>query len=287
MLAGLAVVLAWPQIRPHLIGAAASALLHPHRRALAVSMPENGREHQVISRDGLSLRGWYFACEGERRGTIIYLHGVGDNRSGVVGLADRFLPKGFDVVGMDSRAHGESQGEICSYGVFEKEDLRVLIETLPPGPIVLFGGSLGGAIALQTAAVEPRVSAVVAIETFSDLRVVAEERAPKFFSKTMIEDAFALAAEKGGYHADEASPRVAASLVKVPVLLIHGSADRDTPPNHSERIHDALAGPKKLILVPEASHNRSVTPEVWEQIEDWILELVPGGPLEDEEFKKE
>ncbi len=272
----VALIAVWPLARPHLVGAAASALLQPHRRALDIPMPANAREHRVISSDGLRLHGWFFPCEGQRRGTIIYLHGIGDNRGGVIGVAERFLPLGFDVVGMDSRAQGKSEGEICSYGVFEKEDVKALIDTLPPGPVLLLGGSLGGAIAIQTAAVEPRVSVLVAIETFSDLRLVAEERVPGFFSRSMIEDAFLLAAEKGGYHAADASPVNAAKVVKVPVLLIHGEEDRDTFPDHSLRIHEALGGKKQLILVPDAGHNQSASAGVWLQIEEWVLESLPA-----------
>jgi len=87
-------------------------------------------------------------------------------------------------------AHGESGGEACAYGFFEKEDLRRVLDTLDPGPIVLVGTSLGAAVALQEAAQDPRVTAVVAAETFSDLRTVATERAPFFFTSSIIERAF-------------------------------------------------------------------------------------------------
>jgi pimeloyl-ACP methyl ester carboxylesterase len=52
----------------------------------------------------------------------------------------------------------------------------------------------------------------------------------------------------------------------VPVLLIHGAEDTDTPPAHSQRVFDALKGPKQLILVPGAHHNQSLSGPVWDQI---------------------
>jgi hypothetical protein len=58
---------------------------------------------------------------------------------------------------------------------------------------VLLGASLGAAVALQEAAEDPRVSAVVAAETFSDLRIVAAERAPFFFTRGIIGKALKLA----------------------------------------------------------------------------------------------
>lgn len=87
-------------------------------------------------------------------------------------------PRGFDVVAYDSRAHGESDGDVCTYGFYEARDLHRVLDTVAPGPVVLFGTSLGAAVALQETAGDPRVTAVVAAETFSDLRTVASERAP-------------------------------------------------------------------------------------------------------------
>jgi pimeloyl-ACP methyl ester carboxylesterase len=61
----------------------------------------------------------------------------------------------------------------------------------------------------------------------------------------------------------------------VPVLLIHGAADRETPPAHSQRIFNVLNSPKRLLLVPGAGHNDVLAgPEVWQEIESWIRGLV-------------
>ncbi len=93
----------------------------------------------------------------------MYLHGIGDNRSGAAGVVERFGPQGFEVVAYDSRAHGQSDGTMCTYGIRERQDLRRVIATIPAGPVILVGSSLGAAVAIQTASVEPRVSGVVAV----------------------------------------------------------------------------------------------------------------------------
>ena len=54
------------------------------------------------------------------------------------------------------------------------------------------------------------------------------------------------------------------------MLLIHGSMDHETPPQHSRRVFDALHGPKRLMLVPGAGHNQSLQGEVWQDIDRWI-----------------
>ena len=181
------------------------------------------------------------------------------------------------VIAYDSRAHGESAGEACTYGFFEKEDLRRVIKTARAGPVVLIGTSLGAAVALQEAADDLRVTAIVAAETFSDLRTVASERAPWMFSKGRIDRAFELAENHAHFQVDAVSPEKAAAHIKVPVLLIHGAADVETPPAHSERVYRALKGSKRLVLVPGAGHNGSLNAEVWKQIEVWIDEVLSNS----------
>jgi pimeloyl-ACP methyl ester carboxylesterase len=257
----------------------AGGLLHPARRPVAQSAPERC-VGAVFAGAGVPIEGWRCHASGTRRGTLISLHGIADNRTSAVGAIRRFGPRGFDVLAYDSRAHGESGGAACTYGFFEKEDLRRVLDTVSPGAVVLLGTSLGAAVALQEAADDSRVSAVVAAETFSDLRTVAVERAPFFFTPGIIRRAFELAEQEGHFQIDAVSPAIAAAHITVPVLLIHGAADADTPPDHSRRVFAALKGSKQLIVVPGARHNGSLRPEVWDEIERWIdtLPAVQGSP---------
>ena len=147
----------------------AGGLLYPMRRAVSAQRPAEC-EDATFAGDGVTLKGWRCAAAGERRGALVYLHGVADNRASGRGVIERFTRRGFDVIAYDSRAHGDSEGEACTYGFFEKLDLQHVMDTIPAGPIVLLGTSLGAAVALQEAALDPRVSAVVAAETFADLR---------------------------------------------------------------------------------------------------------------------
>jgi uncharacterized protein len=149
---------------------------------------------------------------------------------------------------------------------------------LEAGPIVLVGTSLGAAVALQEAAVDPRVTAVIAAETFSDLRTVATGRAPFFFTPGIIARAFRIAEQQGHFEVDAVSPVAAAANIRIPVLLVHGAADTDTPPEHSRRVLDALSGPKRIIFVPGARHNESLRADVWNEIERWLEEVLGPAP---------
>lgn len=247
----------------------AAALLHPSRKPLTTPRPASAQDVSFES-GRLTLRGWLFHVPGERRGTLIYLHGSSDNRASGVSIAERFLARGFDVFAYDSRAHGESEGSACTYGYYEKQDRARAIDLLQARPIVLLGVSLGGAVALQAAAEDPRIAAVIAVASFSDLRSVATERAPFVASKADIEAAFRLAEDQAHFKVDEVSPVLAARLIGVPVLLVHGQADKETPPDHSRRIFATLRAEKRLLLVPGAGHNDPLRPETWSQIDAWL-----------------
>jgi pimeloyl-ACP methyl ester carboxylesterase len=248
----------------------AGAILRPARISYADGAPD-GCVDRGFAGAGVALRGWWCEPAGASRGTLVSLHGVADNRRGAAGLVSRFGKRGLAVVAYDSRAHGESEGEFCTYGFHEKQDLRRVIAALMPGPVILFGTSLGGAVALQAAAGEPRVSAVVAAETFSDLATVVRDRAPGITPDFLLRQAFRIAGERGDFDVEEVSPVRAAASIRVPVLLIHGAKDRDTGPDHSRRIYDALAGEKRLILVPGAGHGQSLRgANVWSSIEAWV-----------------
>ena len=120
----------------------AGALLHPARRHVDATPPQGCRE-ATFSGLGVNLAGWRCAGSGHRRGTLVYLHGAADNRESSIATIQRFVPLGFDVVAYDSRAHGDSGGDICTYGFFEKQDLRRVIDSVEAGPIVLIGGASG------------------------------------------------------------------------------------------------------------------------------------------------
>jgi alpha-beta hydrolase superfamily lysophospholipase len=255
----------------------ANALLHPSRRALT-RRPDRPFDAVTFDGTGVKLKGWWFHAAAAR-GTVVVLHGVGDNRGSSVGVADHFLERGFDVIAYDSRAHGESEGNACTYGFYEKQDLGRVLDRVSAKPIVLMGFSMGAAVALQEAAADRRVGAVVAVSSFSDLPTVASERAPFFASRGNIDEAFRLAEAEARFSAAEVSPVAAAPHIVAPTLIIHGERDDETRPAHSLRIFAALHEPKRLILVPGAGHNRVLDADVWRAIDAWLdTALAPRAP---------
>lgn len=96
-----------------------------------------------------------------------------------------------------------------------------------------------------------------------------------YFPAWSLAPAFARAERDGNFVVDDVSPARAAAAIAVPVLLVHRAADRNTPPSHSARVFEALAGSKRLITVPDAGHNDVLRSDVWQEIEGWLSRL-PG-----------
>ena len=122
------------------------------------------------------------------------------------------------------------------------------------------------------------LAAFCALAAFGYAQLPATERAPRLFTAGVLRRAFQRAGTDGHFDVDAVSPAHAAASIHVPVLLIHGDADIDTPPDHSRRIFAALNGPKRLILVPGGTHNSALRPEVWREIDQWIDRALSTPP---------
>jgi alpha-beta hydrolase superfamily lysophospholipase len=223
---------------------------------------------------GLRLKGWRFPTSTQRRGVVVYLHGIADNRQSAIGIAQRLGPLGYDVIPYDGRAHGRSDGRFCTYGYYEKGDLVRALDALGERRVVLLGHSLGAAIALQAAAIEPRVIGVIAASTFADLPSIVEDRAPWFVPESDVQAALRRAGEIARFIPSEASPLLAAPHIHVPVALLHGGADRETRPRHSWRVYDRLTCDKELRIFKGIGHDEILgVPAVWVEIDAFLAPL--------------
>jgi pimeloyl-ACP methyl ester carboxylesterase len=220
------------------------------------------------------LRGWLIpATATPHRGLLVYLHGVADNRQSGLGLATRYAARGWDVLAYDSRAHGRSDGKACTYGYHERRDVGRVLDAVGARDAVLLGCSMGAAVALQAAAVEPRVRAVVAVSPFATLDRVLRERARslRLVSETDVVAAIALAERQGAFRAGDVSPVAAAARLHIPVLVIHGEADTKIVVDHGREVYAALAGPRQLVVVPRAGHDDILShDESWAAIDRFL-----------------
>jgi len=248
-------------------------ILHP-ARLKRMRIPETDQmpertgaaksDFSVQASDNSALRGWKVCPPAPNGDRVLLYHGVSDNRTGVIGHAEFLLRHGYCVVAMDSRDHGESGGHMATYGWKERYDTVAVVDALYASQKVrrlyALGVSMGGAIALQSRAVEPRIEAVVAEACFADLREVSYDyaglHAGAWLGKTLFRPAPMLGLhsmeKEGGFKPEDVSPKKAVARRAFPVLLICGTRDATIPCRHTELIYKAAAGPKQLWIVKGA-----------------------------------
>lgn len=243
-------------------------------RSASTTLPY--REITFRSGDAV-LSGWLFEPAARPRGLVVHLHGRMYTRVGGNATAEALVPRGYAVLTYDQRAHGASGGEHCTYGMLEKQDLARAIDAVGISPVYVVGHSLGAAVALQAAVIDPRIRAIVAASSYSDLRSALLERARSVgvLTEGQCAESVSRAEAKAGFRVDDVSPLAAAARLDIPVLLVHGTRDTATPPRHSERLLAALHGPKRLFLVEGAEHTDvldSPTAPVWTEIARFLDE---------------
>lgn len=209
----------------------------------------------------LTLRGWIVKPMQEIRGTVIYLHGVGDCKIAGLPFAEYMSANGYQVVIYDSRRHGESAGKFCTYGFYEKYDLIKMIDFLKQkyniNSVGLFGTSMGAAVALQTAAMDTRIKAVISENSFSTLRKIFDDyqkriiKIPFHYLRNLVITRSEFIAN---FKAREVSPLDAVKKIKVPILFVVSKQDKHINPKYTYQLYENTPGRKELYIIENATH---------------------------------
>jgi len=226
----------------------------------------------ITTPDHATLRAWLIHPHRSNGDAVLLLHGLGDNRLGMLGYAQLLLAHGFTVLLPDARAHGQSDGPLATYGLLERDDihqwsdfLETQIQSAPAHPHCIFalGESMGAAQLLQSLDTHPNFCAVAAESPFANFREIAYDRMGQPFHlgpwvgrtilRPLVEIAFLRARFKYQLDMQNISPENSAAATTIPILLIHGEVDSNIPLRHSLRIH-AHAPNTQLWQVPIADH---------------------------------
>jgi len=218
--------------------------------------------------DGATLRGWLLRPAAANGRVVILLHGVTDNRLGSIGMAKIYLRHGYTVLLPDSRAHGESGGELATYGVLERNDIAGwvswLIQSQHVSCVYGHGGSMGAALILQALAVEPRFCAVIAESPFASFREISYDRISRRFhcgpwlGRTVfhfvVDGAIVWSRLRYNLPISDANPQNAVASSSVPIFIIDGADDDGIPPRHTDLIVAHHPANVTTWRVPHAGH---------------------------------
>ena len=213
-------------------------------RTLAAAPADLGlraEELSVTAADGVSLHGWWIAGSGDR--VLIWYHGnagnIGDRLHNARWFVDRL---GVDVVLVDYRGYGRSQGRPDEGGLY-LDGLAIYdavrARSVRADHIVLFGRSLGGAIAIETSLRRP-AGALVLESAFRSIRALAREHywfVPGAVIRTRMDNESKI------------------GRVELPTLVLHGDRDTIVPPAHGRRLFELAARPARFHVIAGAAHN--------------------------------
>jgi dipeptidyl aminopeptidase/acylaminoacyl peptidase len=193
--------------------------------------------------DGLTLHGWYIPSAKETEKTVILLHGYPADKGNIL-PALAFLHEDFNLLLFDFRYLGKSEGSYSTAGAKEAQDLLAAIQFLKGrgiNKVGVWGFSMGGAVALMAIERAPEIRVVISESSYASLAEMAFElmKIPGFnYPIAYLVDLWAKLFL--GIDLREASPADRIRNTKIPILLIHSSADAVIPFSHARRLQQAL-----------------------------------------------
>lgn len=256
------------------------------------AVPADARLLRVdVGPPAASLSMWIVeARESTPRGTIFVLHGIRDSKRSMLGVGRSLAASGYRAVLVDLRGHGESTGDWLSFGAREGRDLRQALDAhdrdgVLARPVGVYGPSYGGAAALQLAACDERVRAVVAVATFTRMKDVVplyvERVVPSWFvSRVDTAAAIDRAGVLGEFTPGDADSLRAIAATRAEVLLIHGRDDTNIPWQASAALHDAAPDHSRVVIVDGHDHGSIMSdPVTSRESAAWFARwLVPPPP---------
>ncbi len=217
---------------------------------------------RLKTRDGVSIAAWYIPHP-DPKGSVLYCHGNAGNMSDRLHSIKLLHDMGISVLIFDYRGFGLSDGRPTERGTYEDADAawRYLIETRrePPERVVLFGRSLGGAVAIELAR-RHTPGGLAVKSTFTSLLDIGRVHYRFLPIRFLLTYRYA-SIEKVGE-------------LTCPKLFMHGRDDTLIPPSNGRKLFDAAADPKKFIETP-GEHNEAgftYSPEFTDRLRAFLEE---------------
>ncbi len=213
--------------------------------------------------DGLRLSGVYIPCESAKR-TVICVHGYrGAGVKDFACIAEFYNQHQCNLLIVDLRAHGESQGRYIDFGVESRFDVvswsEYINEISPQLPIYLDGVSMGASTVLMASELQlpDNVCGIISDCGFSSPWKMVKLFATKAIHippHPLVDILYLFCKRIAGIDLKEASPLEAVANTDIPILFVHGNEDTFVPSSMAHELFAACKSPKKLRIVDKAPH---------------------------------
>jgi len=240
---------------------AGTLLSWPHSSAVPAPAPP-GRVVRLVASDGVPVAASYWPGARPDGPAVLLLHGINNSRDRMRAQALWLNRLGYAVLAIDFRGHGESGAAARSFGLNEARDAAAALAFLrrgaPARKVGLIGISLGGAAALLGDDGPLPVQAMVLHAVYPDLRTAIVNRIARVAGRPLAYLGEPLLSFQSwprlGVAPSRLAPIEGLRRFRGPVLIVAGTADRDTTLADSRAMYAAPPGPKGLLLIPGADH---------------------------------
>ena len=213
------------------------------------------------SEDGTKLSGWFVPAVGPAKGTVLHCHGNAQNMTAHFSYVDWLPHHGYNVFVFDYRGYGESAGTPEREGVFQDtlaalNYLRTRTD-INTNKLLIFGQSLGGANAIAALAADggAGVRAITIDSSFYSYRMITRDKIKMIPVLSLLRWPLSYLVVSNGHSPGDAIGKLPSGI---PLLIIHGKADRVIPWQHGQKLFDAAHDPKYLMLIEDADHTQAL-----------------------------
>lgn len=239
---------------------------------------ENGEDVYIMS-DSLRLHGKLFKNSGTKYALVC--HGYTSKAKHMAGFVNKFHSLGYNVLAVDARAHGDSEGTKIGMGWVERFDviewIKYIISLEPDAQIILHGVSMGASTVLMASGEElpKNVKAIIAdcgyTSEWDEFRQEADVLHIPWFP--VLNASSAISKVRDGYDFKQASAVEQVKKSHIPTLFIHGSKDELVPYGMLNELYSAANCEKEILTIQGAGHalSSSVAPELyWKTVETFL-----------------